>query len=44
MKNSKQDKSFDDTLKRLMEKPPKPQEDMKKGREQKPAPDPKKIG
>ncbi len=33
------EKKFDETLRRLMSAPPKPQEDMKKGREPKPAPD-----
>jgi|TARA_R100000656_G_C3930209_1_gene124676 hypothetical protein len=35
---SQQDKQFNETLKRMMEKKPKPHEEMKKGREPKPAP------
>ena len=38
MTTSKEDKDFNETLKRLMEKDPKPHEEMKKGREPKPAP------
>ncbi|WP_291075150.1 hypothetical protein [Hyphomonas sp.] len=38
MTHSKEDKQFNETLKRMMEKKPKPHEEMKKGREQKPAP------
>jgi len=35
---SKDSKEFNDTLKRMMDKKPKPHEDMKKGRETKPSP------
>ncbi|WP_290496055.1 hypothetical protein [Hyphomonas sp. UBA4494] len=38
MTKSKEDKDFNETLKRLMEKDPKPHGEMKKGREPKPAP------
>jgi len=35
---SQQDKQFNETLKRMMDAKPKPHEEMKKGREPKPAP------
>ncbi|KCZ57883.1 hypothetical protein [Hyphomonas atlantica] len=37
MPHSKEDKQFNETLKRMMDAKPKPHEEMKKGREQKSA-------
>jgi hypothetical protein len=38
MTNPKNDPKFNETLRRMMESPPKRQDKMKKGREPKPAP------
>tara|TARA_R100001129_G_C5174196_1_gene205737 strand:- start:345 stop:479 length:135 start_codon:yes stop_codon:yes gene_type:complete len=38
MTNSKEDKQFNETLKRMVDAKPKPHEVMKNGREPKPAP------
>jgi|GEM_PF-6437475 len=43
MFHPKKDNDFNETLRRMMDQKPKPHEDMKKGRETKPAP-PKSSG